>query len=367
MRIPRFPHILFYGPAGVGKSKLVELTFKRFQEELWSNSKLITTTPGQLKNLRAVNDLMKRIYELQKQNTYVFLFIDEIHGLSKNTIVEESLYSAMQDGIYYLLEDGAEVRLDLPLLTFAGATTNPALLNEPLRHRFQIEVELFTYSEAELQKQPLVTTDWRQYIGQEHAKQLIEYYIKAIQLSMQEPDLEVVITPEANSYASQYKFTDGRARKRLRLLKLAIIRAMAENRRDADGNILVLKEDIDEIRKLLGIDEDGLENRHRRVLKFLASIPPHYKARQDTVMNICKLTKDEYREDVQPKLIENGWLETRGGQALTELGKEYCKLRGWLKTLPQPDQEVIREENDISDFEQLLEKLTGEKDDKDNN
>ena len=365
MRIPKFPNILFYGPAGVGKSKLVELTYKRFQIELWANTRLITTTPGQLKNLRVVNDLMKRIAQMQKDGTYVFLFIDEIHGLSHNSLVEEALYSAMQDGEYHILEDGKDTVLKLPLLTFAGATTNPALLSEPLRHRFQIEVELFTYSEEELQQQPLNTTHWDQYIGQNHAKQLIEYYIQAIKLSIEEGDLDIVITPEANSYASQYKFTDGRARKRLRLLKLAIIRAMAENRRDAGGNILVLREDVDEVRKLLGIDEDGLTNAHRRVLQFLASIPPHYKARQDTVINICKLTKDEYRQDIQPKLIENGWLETRGGQALTELGKEYCQLRGWLKTLLQPDEKMIQDENDISDFEQFLEKLTGEKDDKD--
>ncbi|HEX8923513.1 MAG TPA: AAA family ATPase, partial [Patescibacteria group bacterium] len=76
-------HILFYGPPGLGKTTLSFLLSK----EMGSSIK-ITSGPA----LSRAGDLASILTGLKKGD---LLFIDEIHRLNK--IVEETLYSAMED------------------------------------------------------------------------------------------------------------------------------------------------------------------------------------------------------------------------------------------------------------------------------
>jgi Holliday junction DNA helicase RuvB len=75
------------------------------------------------------------------------LFIDEIHRL--NPIVEEYLYSAMEDyKIDILLDSGPNARsvqISLNPFTLIGATTRAGLLTAPLRARFGINARLEYY------------------------------------------------------------------------------------------------------------------------------------------------------------------------------------------------------------------------------
>ncbi len=79
------------------------------------------------------------------------LFIDEIHRL--NPIVEEYLYSAMEDyRIDIMLDSGPNARsvqIGLSPFTLIGATTRAGLLTSPLRSRFGINARLEYYN-AEL-------------------------------------------------------------------------------------------------------------------------------------------------------------------------------------------------------------------------
>jgi Holliday junction DNA helicase RuvB len=79
------------------------------------------------------------------------LFIDEIHRL--NPIVEEYLYSAMEDyKIDIMLDSGPNARsiqIGLNPFTLIGATTRAGLLTSPLRARFGINARLEYYN-AEL-------------------------------------------------------------------------------------------------------------------------------------------------------------------------------------------------------------------------
>ena len=66
------------------------------------------------------------------------LFIDEIHRLSR--AVEEYLYSAMEDFVIDIIDQGPNsrsVRLTILPFTLIGATTKSGMLSAPMRSRFE--------------------------------------------------------------------------------------------------------------------------------------------------------------------------------------------------------------------------------------
>ena len=75
------------------------------------------------------------------------LFIDEIHRL--NNVVEEYLYSAMEDySIDIMIDSGPSARsiqIEINPFTLVGATTRMGLLTAPLRARFGINCHLDYY------------------------------------------------------------------------------------------------------------------------------------------------------------------------------------------------------------------------------
>ena len=81
------------------------------------------------------------------------LFIDEIHRLS--TVVEEYLYSAMEDfRIDIMIDSGPNARsiqINLNPFTLVGATTRSGLLTAPLLSRFGIKSRLEYYNTEILQ------------------------------------------------------------------------------------------------------------------------------------------------------------------------------------------------------------------------
>ena len=82
------------------------------------------------------------------------LFIDEIHRLS--TVVEEYLYSAMEDyKIDIMIDSGPNARsiqINLNPFTVIGATTRSGLLTAPLLSRFAIKSRLEYYTADVLKK-----------------------------------------------------------------------------------------------------------------------------------------------------------------------------------------------------------------------
>ncbi|MFZ2152921.1 MAG: Holliday junction branch migration DNA helicase RuvB [Microgenomates group bacterium] len=133
-------HILFYGPPGLGKTTLAML----LSSEMGSNIK-ITSGPA----LTRAGDLASILTSLKKGD---FLFIDEIHRLNK--IVEETLYSAMEDyALDIVLGKGPSarsVRLKLQKFTIVGATTRIGLIGAPMRDRFGLIQQIDFYDEENL-------------------------------------------------------------------------------------------------------------------------------------------------------------------------------------------------------------------------
>ncbi len=135
LREESLDHVLLHGPPGLGKTTLSHI----IAEELGTSMKL---TSGPV--LEKPGDLAGLLTNLDEGDV---LFIDEIHRL--NTVVEEYLYSAMEDyRIDIMIDSGPNARsvqLNLEPFTLVGATTRMGLLTAPMRARFGITCHLDYY------------------------------------------------------------------------------------------------------------------------------------------------------------------------------------------------------------------------------
>lgn len=134
-------HLLFYGPAGLGKTTLALLIAKEIGAQ-------IKTTSGPA--IERVGDLASILTNLSPGD---LLFIDEIHRLNKS--IEEVLYPAMESrSLDIIIGKGPSARsiqLELPPFTLIAATTRVAMLSSPLRSRFSggtFRLEFYTNEEV---------------------------------------------------------------------------------------------------------------------------------------------------------------------------------------------------------------------------
>ena len=133
-------HVLLFGPPGLGKTTLANIISKELSVNIKQASGPVIDRAG---------DLAGMITNIQNRDVF---FIDEIHRI--NSVVEEYLYSAMEDyKIDIMIDKGPSARsvqLNIEPFTLVGATTRLGNLTSPLRDRFGIVLRVDYYDSKDL-------------------------------------------------------------------------------------------------------------------------------------------------------------------------------------------------------------------------
>ncbi|MDP3762741.1 MAG: Holliday junction branch migration DNA helicase RuvB [bacterium] len=272
-------HLLFYGPAGLGKTTLAHLVAREIGAQI-----KITSGPA----IERVGDLASILTNLSPGE---ILFIDEAHRLNK--LIEEILYPALESRrLDIIIGKGPSARtlqLELPPFTLICATTRIALLSSPLRSRFSggtFRLEFYTEDEIK----------------------------KIIQRSCRL--LGVVAEPEAvDEIARRSRFTPRVAN---RLLKRTRDYAQVEKSEKLTG--LLAREALN----LLAIDLVGLETTDRMILDTIISKFGGGPVGLQTLAAATSEEKETIEEVYEPYLMQLGFLErTSRGRVATRRAYDH--------------------------------------------
>ena len=279
LRNEALDHVLLHGPPGLGKTTLSHIIANELESTLRITSGPVLEKPGDLAGL---------LTNLEEGDV---LFIDEIHRL--NNVVEEYLYSAMEDyRIDIMIDSGPNARsiqISLSPFTLVGATTRMGLLTAPMRARFGINCHLDYYN--------------------------LETLIKIVKRSAD--ILEVPITDDgANEIARRSRGTPRIANALLRR-----IRDFAQIKGDGTIGVKIAKFGL----AALNVDESGLDQMDN---KILSTIIHKFKGGPVGLGTIATAVGEEagtIEEVHEPFLIMEGYIQrTQRGREVTE--KAYKHL-----------------------------------------
>jgi Holliday junction DNA helicase RuvB len=282
MRNEAMDHVLFSGPAGLGKTTLAYLVAKEMGAQ-------VKTTSGPA--LEKMGDMAAILTNLEPNDV---LFIDEAHRI--NRMIEEVLYPAMEARkLHLMIGKGPSARsltIDLPPFTLIAATTRENLLSHPLRSRFGGIFRLEFYSPEDI-------------------RSIIERSAKIFKIEVTPPAVEILARAS-------------RATPRVanRLLKRARDFAAVKNKPAID------EETARATLELLDIDEAGLEPHDRRILEVIIQ---KFGGGPVGVNSIAAALSEERGviEDIyEPYLMTLGFLQrTPSGRVVLPAAYEHLHIK----------------------------------------
>ena len=271
-------HVLLHGPPGLGKTTLSHI----IANELGTNIK-ITSGPV----LDKPSELAGLLTNLEDHDV---LFIDEIHRL--NPIVEEYLYSAMEDyKIDIMLDSGPNARtvqIGLNPFTLIGATTRSGLLTAPLRARFGINARL-------------------------------EYYDAKLLTSIVGRSADILASPIDEEAAYEIA-RRSRGTPRIANNLLRRTRDFAQIKGDGTITLNIAQMAL----KALDVDDHGLDEMDNRILGTIIDKFKGGPVGLSTIATACGEESETIEEVYEPFLIMEGFIKrTARGRMATELAYRH--------------------------------------------
>jgi Holliday junction DNA helicase RuvB len=275
-------HVLLHGPPGLGKTTLSHIISNELQADIKVSSGPVLDKPSDLAGL---------LTNLEEGDV---LFIDEIHRL--NPIVEEYLYSAMEDyKIDIMLDSGANARtvqISLSPFTLIGATTRSGLLTSPLRARFGINARL-------------------------------EYYDSKLLTLIVQRSADILETPIDDDAAYEIA-RRSRGTPRICNNLLRRTRDFAQIK----GKGIITREISEMALKALDVDSHGLDDMDNRILSTIIEKFNGGPVGISTIATAVSEEAETIEEVYEPFLIQEGYIKrTSRGREATELAYKHLNIK----------------------------------------
>ncbi len=269
-------HVLFSGLPGLGKTTLARIIAFEMKAQLHTTLGPILKRPG---------DLVGTLTKMEEGDV---LFIDECHRMLPE--VEEFLYSAMEDFTVSISMDtgvqGRTISLALKKFTLVGATTREGLLSEPFRARFGILEKLEWYPQEDL--------------------------VRILRRSAR------ILATEIDEESALLLAAPARGTPRVANRYLRRVRDLAQ----VKANNRITRPVTLEALRMLGVDEAGLEEMDRRILRTL--VTQNGPVGLKTLAVSVGEEEGTIEEVYEPYLIQNHFLvRTSRGRKATEKAAKH--------------------------------------------